>query len=346
MPGRANTSGSVDVTPGDAAVAASVYDWRCEPEVGAGVPASDRFDAENLGGHLDSPLRFYWQMTLIRHAERRLLHLFAEDRLFGTTHTCLGQEANAVGVINALDRARDTVWSNHRCHGHFLAYCGQVAKLLGEIMGRSGGVCGGRGGSQHLSWGRFHSSGIQGGLAPLALGTAMADREDGAISVVFLGDGTMGEGLVYEGLNLAALWSLPVLFVVEDNGIAQTTPKHLGVSGSIAERAAPFGVRCFGYAGTDVEAIHDLARTAVDYVRGEQRPAWLHLETVRLGPHSKGDDTRDQDQLAALWAQDPLDLQGRRITDREAWDDQAAQVVERALAEAEAMPIACASSNR
>jgi TPP-dependent pyruvate/acetoin dehydrogenase alpha subunit len=84
----------------------------------------------------------------------------------------------------------------------------------------------------------------------------------------------------------------------------------------------------------------------VDYVRGEQRPAWLHLETVRLGPHSKGDDTRDQDELAVLWAQDPLDLQGRRITDREAWDDQAVQVVERALAEAEAMPIACASSNR
>jgi TPP-dependent pyruvate/acetoin dehydrogenase alpha subunit len=283
-------------------------------------------------------------MTLIRQTERLLLDLFQQNRIFGTTHTCLGQEANAVGVINALDRARDTVWSNHRCHGHFLAYCGQAGKLLGEIMGREGGVCAGRGGSQHLSWGRFHSSGVQGGLVPLALGTALADRPEGAISVVFLGDGTMGEGLVYEGLNLAALWSLPVLFVVEDNGIAQTTPKHLGVSGSIADRGAPFDVRCFSCADTDVEVILDLAQTAVAYVRGEGRPAWLHIETVRLGPHSKGDDTRPKAKLEALWERDPLALQGERITDRETWDDQVAEVVTRALAEAEEMPIACESS--
>lgn len=337
-------SGNIDVMPADAAVAIRGSDWRLEPEASPRVPATDRFHVENLGVGLPLPLRLYWQMTLIRQTERLLLKLFQQNRIFGTTHTCLGQEANAVGVINALDRARDTVWSNHRCHGHFLAYCGQVAKLLGEIMGRREGVCGGRGGSQHLSWGRFHSSGIQGGLVPLALGTALADRTDHAISVVFLGDGTMGEGVVYEGLNLAALWSLPVLFVVEDNGVAQTTPKHLGVSGSIAERAAPFGVRRFSCADTDVEAIHELARTAVDYVRGDCRPAWLHIETVRLGPHSKGDDTRSKVELAALWERDPLALQGERITDQDAWDDQAAEVVARALAEAEAMPIACVSS--
>lgn len=330
--------------PADAAVAVLGSDWRLEPEAPPRIPATNRFHAENLGARLPLPLRLYWQMTLIRQTERLLLKLFQDNRIFGTTHTCLGQEANAVGVINALDRARDTVWSNHRCHGHFLAYCGQVAQLLGEIMGRREGVCGGRGGSQHLSRGRFHSSGIQGGLVPLALGTALADRADHAISVVFLGDGTMGEGVVYEGLNLAALWSLPVLFVVEDNGIAQTTPKHLGVSGSIADRAAAFGVRCFACADTDVEAIHNLARTAVDYVRGDGRPAWLHIETVRLGPHSKGDDTRPEAEVAALWERDPLAMQGERITDREAWDDRAAEVAARALAEAEAMPIACASS--
>jgi TPP-dependent pyruvate/acetoin dehydrogenase alpha subunit len=341
---RAKMNGNVVVRRGDAAVAAREPDAWLEPQLPPEVPATAFFHAENLGALLPYPLRLYWQMTLIRHTERLLLDLFQQNRIFGTTHTCLGQEANAVGVINALDRARDTVWSNHRCHGHFLAYCGQVAKLLGEIMGRRGGVCGGRGGSQHLSWARFHSSGVQGGLVPLALGTALADREDGAISVVFLGDGTMGEGLVYEGLNLAGLWSLPILFVVEDNGIAQTTPKRLGVSGSIAERAAPFGVRCFAHAGTDVEAIHDLARTAVAYVRDRQRPAWLHIETVRLGPHSKGDDTRDEVELARLRERDPLELQGARLADREAWDARAADVVARALAEAETMPIACASS--
>lgn len=331
------------MTPGDTAIAVRGSDWCLELEAPPRVPATDRFHAEHLGMPLPLAVRLYWQMTLIRQTERLLLKLFQQNRIFGTTHTCLGQEANAVGVINALDRARDTVWSNHRCHGHFIAYCGQVAKLLGEIMGRQEGVCGGRGGSQHLSWGRFHSSGVQGGLVPLALGTALADRADHAISVVFLGDGTMGEGLVYEGLNLAALWSLPVLFVVEDNGIAQTTPKRLGVSGSIADRAAPFGVRCFSCAETDVEAIHDLARTAVAYVRDGQ-PAWLHIDSVRLGPHSKGDDTRSEAELAALWQRDPLTLQGERIIDREVWDDQAAEIVTRALAEAEAMPIACASS--
>jgi TPP-dependent pyruvate/acetoin dehydrogenase alpha subunit len=322
----------------------TTFDRRGAPAPALDLVATDRFHAGNLGADLPAPVRFYWQMTLIRHTERLLLDLFQQNRIFGTTHTCLGQEANAVGVVNALDRGRDTVWSNHRCHGHFLAYCGQVARLLGEIMGRRDGVCGGRGGSQHLSWARFHSSGIQGGLVPLALGTAMADRDDGAISVVFLGDGTLGEGLVYEGLNLAALWSLPVLFVVEDNGIAQTTPKRLAVSGSITDRAAPFGVRCFGHAGTDVEAIHDLARVAAAYVRAEQKPAWLHIETVRLGPHSKGDDTRDEAELARLREQDPLDLQGERLADREVWDARAADLVGRALAEAEAMPIACASS--
>jgi acetoin:2,6-dichlorophenolindophenol oxidoreductase subunit alpha len=344
--GAGGVSDTVSVSSGAGAVADRRSDRDADRSGLPRVPASDWFHAANLGARLPLPVRLYWQMALVRQTERLLLDLFQQNRIFGTTHTCLGQEANAVGVINALDRGSDTVWSNHRCHGHFLAYCGQVTKLLAEIMGRRGGVCSGRGGSQHLSWGRFHSSGVQGGLVPLALGTALADRADQAISVVFLGDGTMGEGLVYEGLNLAALWSLPVLFVVEDNGIAQTTPRHLSVSGSIAARAVPFGVRCFSLDDTDVEAIHEIARTAIAYVRGEGRPAWLHIETIRLGPHSKGDDTRHATEIAALWESDPLALQGARIAEREALDNRAAEVVTDALAEAEAMPIACASSNR
>jgi acetoin:2,6-dichlorophenolindophenol oxidoreductase subunit alpha len=286
--------------------------------------------------------QFYWQMGLIRETERLRLRLFEDNQLFGTTHTCLGQEANAVGVVNALDRGRDTIWSNHRCHGHFLAYCGQVARLLAEVMGRTGGACGGRGGSQHLSWGGFHSSGVQGGIVPLALGAALADRDRGGIAVVFLGDGTMGEGVVYEGLNLAALWRLPVLFVVEDNGIAQTTPRQQAVSGAIAERARPFGIRSFSHAGTDVLTIHELAREAVAGVRGESRPAWLHLETVRLGPHSKGDDTRSEAELAPLLAQDPITLHGARIEARAELEREIAALVAAALQAAERMPAACA----
>lgn len=295
-----------------------------------------------LGLDLAPDDRFFWQMQLIREVESALLQLFQENQIFGTTHTCSGQEGNAVGIVNALDRHRDTIWSNHRCHGHFLAYCGQVTKLIAEIMGRTGGVCGGRGGSQHLSWGRFHSSGIQGGLVPLALGTAFADRADEAISVVFLGDGTMGEGLVYEGLNLASLWSLPVLFVVEDNGIAQTTPKDLAVSGSIADRAKAFGVRSFSHVSTDVLEIHAFASEAIAYVRGQRRPAWLHIETVRLGPHSKGDDTRPEALMATLRERDPLIVHRDRAADASAMEARARSLVEAAVEEAKRMPVACA----
>ena len=291
---------------------------------------------EVIGVGLAPDIQFYWQMILIRRTEQRILQLFQDNQVAGTTHTCLGQEANGVAVVNALDRGRDTVWSNHRCHGHFIAYCGQIAGLLAEIMGRDGGVCGGRGGSQHLCWERFHSSGIQGGLVPLALGTAFADRASEAISVVFLGDGTMGEGLVYEGLNLASLWSLPVLFVVEDNGIAQTTPRDLGVSGSIGERAKPFAIDSFSYQGTDVRALHAVAKRAVERVRRQRRPVWLHLETIRLGPHSKGDDTRPEAEVAALRSQDPIALQRARVDLPEDWERRADDLIERAIAEAQA----------
>ena len=250
----------------------------------------------------------YMMMSLIRQFESRLLDLFSQGHLSGTTHTCIGQEANAIAMMSAIDKQIDTIWSNHRCHGHFLAYGGDAGRLFAEILGRVGGVCGGRGGSQHLAWRNFFSSGIQGGLVPLGVGTAYADRDRGAITAVFLGDGTMGEGYVYEGLNLASLWNCPVLFVVEDNGIAQTTPRERGVAGRIADRASPFGIASASLRSVDVDELKAAARTAVDYVRGERRPYWLHIETVRLRAHSKSDDTRSDEELAVLRRSDCLDL--------------------------------------
>lgn len=284
--------------------------------------------------------RFYLQMGVVRRFELTLLEMFSRNELFGTTHTCMGQEANAVGLIAVLDLERDVVWSNHRCHGHFLAYGGPIDRLFAEIMGRKSGVCGGRGGSQHLCWRNFYSNGIQGGIAPLAVGCAMAERAEGAVAVAFLGDGTTGEGSLYESLNIASLWNLPVLFVVEDNGIAQTTPKGLAVSGSITERARPFGIDCYSYGGTDVRAIHDLAGEVVAEVRARSRPAWLHLETVRLGPHSKGDDTRSPDELAALTALDPLVVHRPRIGDPDRIDQLCQIIITHALKTASAAPIA------
>jgi TPP-dependent pyruvate/acetoin dehydrogenase alpha subunit len=248
----------------------------------------------------------YRLMLFIRRFEQKLLEQFSQGKIFGTTHTSIGQEANAVGVIRSLDLEKDTVWSNHRCHGHYLAYSGDALGLFSEILGKKQGVCAGRGGSQHLARKNFFSSGIQGGLAPIAVGTALADKNQGGISVVFLGDGTMGEGAVYESLNMASLWKAPVLFVVEDNGIAQSTEKKLGVSGDIADRARPFFIKSKSISTTDIRVVLKESQSAIQYVRDCQMPFWLHIETTRLMAHSKGDDTRDLKFIAELWENDCL----------------------------------------
>lgn len=177
---------------------------------------------------------------------------------------------------------------------------------------------------------------------PIALGTALALRETGAITTVFLSDGTMGQGVVYESLNLAALWNLPVLFVVEDNGIAQTTPCSLGVSGQIARRAEPFGIRTFEYSGTNVLEIHKLATQVVCYVRNEGKPAWLYLETVRLEPHSKGDDTRPVEEVERLRQRDPLLVLRGRVPDCSSIEQDCERRVCEALEKVRGAPVACA----
>lgn len=275
-------------------------------------------------------------MAFIRAFEEKLLEQFGLGKIFGTTHTCIGQEADAVAIVTSLDRERDTIWSNHRCHGHFLAYCGNAHGLFAEILGKKDGVCGGRGGSQHLAHRNFFSSGVQGGLTAIGVGTALGDKRKGAISAVFLGDGTMGEGSVYEALNMASLWQAPVLFVVEDNGIAQTTGKHLGVAGDVSKRAEPFGIRSASLKSTDVRELLGIAREAIDYVRGEGRAFWLHIETTRLMAHSKSDDTRDASLVAELWKADCLSRVAPSPAERASIDAEIVAYVNEAFALADA----------
>src|SRR5512137_967002 len=132
------------------------------------------------------PMELYRMMFTIRRFEETVLANFSKGVFFGTTHTCLGQEANAVGVLSCLQES-DVVFSNHRCHGHFLAYGGDPRALFAELMGRSTGVCGGRGGSQHLHWRNFYSNGVQGGIVPIATGMALAEKykHSGAITIAF-----------------------------------------------------------------------------------------------------------------------------------------------------------------
>lgn len=255
----------------------------------------------------ETETRIFRRAVLARLVEERLLRLFSEGRLFGTLHTCIGQELTGAVVADFL-RTGDTVFSNHRGHGHFLSFLDDAEGLVAELMGRVSGVCGGLGGSQHLCKGGFFSNGIQGGIVPVAAGLALAAklRGRGELATVFIGDGTLGEGAIYEAFNLAAKWSLPLLVVLEDNAIAQSTRQSETLAGSVAARAEGFGL---GYAQGDtwdwVGLRQTVERVATD-VREKQQPVLLHIKTYRLKAHSKGDDTRARAEVEPFERRDPV----------------------------------------
>jgi acetoin:2,6-dichlorophenolindophenol oxidoreductase subunit alpha len=288
--------------------------------------------------------QLYERMYFIRRFEESLLDLFAQGKLVGTTHTYIGQEANGVGVIDHLEPRSDVIFSNHRCHGHYLAFTDDAFGLLCEVMGKAPGVCGGKGGSQHLCKGNFYSNGVLGSIVPVATGIALAEKRKGtgAVSTVFLGDGTLGEGVTYESLNMAALWSLPVLFVVENNHYAQSTPVELELAGSIPARAAAFGIETAELDTTDVEEIHEAAGRAVARVREQGEPFYLVLHTYRFSPHSKGDDNRDPAEIEARRERDPLTIAGERLAedDRRAIEEAAERRLADTIASAEEAPAA------
>lgn len=257
----------------------------------------------------------YRTLYQIRRFEQTVVDNFPRGVFFGTTHTYLGQEANAVGVITHIHE-NDIIFSNHRCHGHFLAYGGDPRALFAELMGRMTGVCGGRGGSQHLHWRNFYSNGIQGGIVPIATGMALAEKykQSGALAVAFLGDGTLGQGVVYEALNMASLWNAPILYVLENNHIAQTTDIHLSMAGDICGRFTSFGIPSYQLCSSDVCEISTTAIDMLAQVRQDQHPIALIIDTHRFGPHSKGDDTRDPMILEQIRQEhDPLKIHGSRL---------------------------------
>jgi TPP-dependent pyruvate/acetoin dehydrogenase alpha subunit len=253
-------------------------------------------------------------MRFIRRFEERLLELFEKGLLSGTTHACIGQEADAVAIVEHLSEA-DHIFSNHRCHGHFLARSGDALGLMAEIMGKPEGVCGGIGGSQHLCARGFKSNGVQGGIVPNAAGIALAKRldGDGGLSVVFIGDGTLGEGVLYETLNLASLWKLPLVIVLEDNEWAQSTPLSVNLAGGMPERFRAFGLAVFEVDSTDIEEIDAVAEQALDHARTTEGPIAIVIHTYRLCHHSKNDDNRPSDEVAARWQLDPIEIHGRRL---------------------------------
>lgn len=280
--------------------------------------------------------------SLIRRTEQRLLGLYAEGRLFGTVHTCIGQEFAAVAVGRGL-APRDLVFSNHRGHGHFLATGGTVAELVGEVMGRECGICRGRGGSQHLQKGRYFSNGIQGGIVPVTAGLALAEKLRGsdAIAVVFVGDGTLGEGALYESLNIASKWEIPLLVVCENNLFAQSTSQAETLAGDICARAAAFGIETRHGSTWKWPDLLGEMRDSIAFVRTRSQPIFHRIDTFRLMAHSKGDDNRSADFVQLHWDRDPLTILERELGSTREWrlmTDEVDAAIEAAVAAADASP--------
>lgn len=243
----------------------------------------------------------------IRRVEEKFLELFSLGKLNGTVHTCVGQEFSAVAFAGQL-RPTDFIFSNHRCHGHFISFTKDVRGLLAELMGKRSGVSGGVGSSQHLCKDNFFSNGIQGGIVPVAAGYALAHklREADAIGTVFIGDGTLGEGALYETMNIVSKWEIPLLIVCENNFYAQSTPQSINLAGTILDRPAAFGIQTFEGDTWHPTELTDGARRAIDFVRTNRKPAFYLVNTYRLNAHSKGDDDRAKEEVQEFRSRDYL----------------------------------------
>ena len=253
----------------------------------------------------------------IRFFEEALDDLFENGVISGTYHRCIGQEATAVGICSLLDNDIDYVVSNHRNHGHYLAFSEDYIGLLNELKGSTDGVTGGKGGSQVIFGKHFISNGILGSTAPVATGISLAVKrlQEKACVVCFLGDGAFCEGIVYEALNMASLWSLPILYVVEMNYMAQSAKTEQIVAGSIKKRFQSFGIKTEELETTDSIKIANCADKLVKLIRSKSKPAALIIKAPRLCAHSKGDDLRSEQELKQAKLNDPLKIISHLVND-------------------------------
>ncbi len=241
----------------------------------------------------DDLIRAYTQMRTIRVFEDRVHDEFAAGKIPGFVHLYAGEEASAVGVCLNLNDA-DYIASTHRGHGHCIAKGCDVGGMMKEIYGRRGGLCGGKGGSMHiadLAKGMMGANGIVGGGPPLVCGAALSAKTlgTGGVAVAFVGDGGSNQGTTLESYNLAKVWNLPVIFVVEDNGYAETTASAWSVGGSQTKRAAAFGMPGREVDGHDFFDVYEAAQEAIERARAGDGPSLLHVKLDRHYGHFEGD---------------------------------------------------------
>lgn len=233
-----------------------------------------------------------YRMMLIREMEHKIESLFSQGLLRGTTHCCIGQEAVPAAMSYLIDINRDYLCSGHRAHGLSMMMTMKPETLLGEIMGKPYGMAKGLGGSQHVYYKNYFTNGITGGMATIATGIAFALKQEktDAISVVDFGDGAMNEGYVLEAFNLAAEMKLPVLYILENNGYAMSTPVETANPFVVFEdRVKGFGLPYSRVEASDFDNLYSVLETAVKKVRETREPQFVEVLTHRFCGHSKSD---------------------------------------------------------
>ena len=242
----------------------------------------------------DKLLWIYERMQLIRVFETRVSTEFGRGKIPGFVHLYAGEEAVAVGICANLTDA-DNMTSTHRGHGHCVAKGVDVRGMMAELFGKATGICKGKGGSMHIAdmdKGMLGANGIVGGGPPLACGSGLTAKTNGTdqVTICFFGDGASEQGTLHESLNLAAIWKLPIIFVAENNGYAESTPAHYHCSvENIADRAAAYNMPGVTIDGNDLFAVYESAHEAVARARAGQGPSLLECKTYRHYGHFEGD---------------------------------------------------------
>jgi len=304
-------------------------------------------------------LKAYRTMRTIREFEERLHVDFGRGDIPGFVHLYAGEEAAGVGIMSHLGDG-DRIASTHRGHGHCIAKGVDVIEMMKEIYGKKGGSCNGKGGSMHiadLSKGMMGANGILGAGAPLICGAALAAkyRGKGEVGISFVGDGASNQGTFLESLNLAAVWNLPAIFVVENNGYAESTSREYGVAvDSYVDRAAGFGLPGVTVDGTDFFAVYEAAGEIIKRAREGGGPALLECKMVRFYGHFEGDaqtyrgegeldDIRANKDCLKKFAKDVTGAGIITAAELKAIDDEVLALIERSVKEAKAAPLPTAA---
>jgi acetoin:2,6-dichlorophenolindophenol oxidoreductase subunit alpha len=299
-------------------------------------------------------VEMYRMMVEARLFEKRVHDLFLEGLVKGTSHLALGQEAVAAGFAAVL-QPEDLVYCTYRGHVHTLLRGAPMPALMGELLGRATGICGGKGGSMHLTdvtRGAMGSYAIVGSHLPIAVGAAWAaqERGSGQVVVCFFGDGTTNIGAFHEALNLAAVWTLPVVFVCENNLYMEYTPigSVTAVGNPAADRAGAYGLDAIVLDGNNPDDVYDLARTTVDKARGGGGPSLVEAKTYRQGGHSRADPGkyRPDEEVSEWLGRDPIPMFRARLLEAgveggvlDEIDAAAQAAVDRATEEARSAPL-------